>query len=61
LPPSWSGSALSSRRPAHDSSQFGGSLFEQASLIVLDALIIDVTQDDPSAYEVMSQRHTNLE
>ena len=47
--------------PAHSSSQFGGSLFEQASLILLDALIIDLTQDDPHAYEVMRQRHTNLE
>ena len=28
--------------------QFGGSLFEQASLILLDALIIDRTQDDPT-------------
>ena len=47
--------------PAHSSRQFGGSLFEQASLILLDALIIDLTQDDPHAYEVMRQRHTNLE
>lgn len=47
--------------PAHASRQFGGSLFEQAALIVLDALIVDLTQDDPGAYEVMSRRHTNLE
>jgi 6-phospho-3-hexuloisomerase len=47
--------------PAQNSRQFGGSLFEQASLIVLDALILDLTQDDPNAYEVMSRRHTNLE
>lgn len=47
--------------PAQSSRQFGGSLFEQASLIVLDALILDMTQDDPGAHEVMRQRHTNLE
>jgi 6-phospho-3-hexuloisomerase len=47
--------------PAQNSTQFGGSLFEQASLIVLDAMVLDLTQDDPSAYEVMSRRHTNLE
>ena len=45
--------------PAHNSRQFGGSLFEQASLILLGALIIDLTQDDPHAYEVMRRRHTN--
>ena len=47
--------------PAHSSKQFGGSLFEQASLILLDALIVAITQDDPAAYAVMSERHTNLE
>ncbi|MGW4337130.1 6-phospho-3-hexuloisomerase [Rhodococcus koreensis] len=47
--------------PAHHSRQFGGSLFEQASLMLLDALILDLVQDDPTAHEVMSRRHTNLE
>lgn len=47
--------------PAHASQQFGGSLFEQSSLLLLDALIIDITRDDPDAYEVMRTRHTNLE
>jgi 6-phospho-3-hexuloisomerase len=47
--------------PAQGSRQFGGSLFEQASLVLLDALIIDLTQDDPHAYDVMRRRHTNLE
>jgi 6-phospho-3-hexuloisomerase len=47
--------------PAASSRQFGGSLFEQASLVLLDALIFDLTRDDPQAYEAMSQRHTNLE
>ena len=47
--------------PAHNGRQFGGSLFEQASLVVLDALTIDLTQDDPHSHEAMSRRHTNLE
>ncbi len=47
--------------PAHDSKQFGGSLFEQASLLLLDAMILAITRDDPDAYATMSQRHTNLE
>ena len=47
--------------PAHHSRQFGGSLFEQASLILLDALNIDLTQADPHADQTMSRRHTNLE
>ena len=47
--------------PVQGSRQFGGSLFEQASLVLLDALIIDLTQDDPHADKTMSRRHTNLE
>jgi 6-phospho-3-hexuloisomerase len=47
--------------PAHGSGQFGGSLFEQASLLLLDALMLDLTGAEPAAYEVMSRRHTNLE
>ena len=47
--------------PVQSTRQFGGSLFEQASLLLLDALIIDLTRDYPCAYEVMKRRHTNLE
>lgn len=47
--------------PVHGSRQFGGSLFEQASLVLFDALIIDLTRDDADAYAVMRRRHTNLE
>jgi 6-phospho-3-hexuloisomerase len=47
--------------PAMDSKQFGGSLSEQSSLLILDARIMELTQDDPSAYDVMSQNHTNHE
>ena len=47
--------------PAMDSKQFGGSLSEQSSLLILDARIMELTQDDPSACDVMSQNHTNHE
>ena len=47
--------------PVKTSQQFGGSLFEQAALLLLDSLILDLTRDDPSAYQSMQHRHTNLE
>jgi 6-phospho-3-hexuloisomerase len=47
--------------PASGSAQFGGSLFEQSALILLDALVIDLTRDDPDAHRLMRLRHTNLE
>jgi len=47
--------------PIPASKQFGGSLFEQAALMLLDALILDLTSGDPHAYDLMQRRHTNLE
>lgn len=47
--------------PADRSRQFGGSLFEQASLILLDALVLELTDNDPTSFQRMRQRHTNLE
>ena len=47
--------------PVPDTRQFGGSLFEQSALILLDAVILDLTSGDPHAYEEMQHRHTNLE
>ena len=43
------------------SRQFGGSLFEQSALLLLDALILDLTAEDPDAYTIMRARHVNLE
>ena len=43
------------------SHQFGGSLFEQSALLLLDALILDLTAEDPDAHTVMRARHVNLE
>jgi 6-phospho-3-hexuloisomerase len=41
-------------------SQFGGSLFEQSALL-LDAVVLDVTAEDPQAHDLMKARHTNLQ
>lgn len=43
------------------SEQFGGSLFEQASLLILDALALEIAGNDPESYERMSHRHTNMQ
>jgi 6-phospho-3-hexuloisomerase len=47
--------------PTNGSSQFGGSLFEQSALLLLDAVILDVTARDSEAYTAMHARHTNLQ
>jgi 6-phospho-3-hexuloisomerase len=41
--------------------QFGGSLFEQSALLLLDTLMLDLTAGDPQAYAVMQARHANLQ
>jgi 6-phospho-3-hexuloisomerase len=41
--------------------QFGGTLFEQGALLVLDALVLDITAGDPQTYAVMQTRHANLQ
>jgi 6-phospho-3-hexuloisomerase len=43
------------------SDQFGGSLFEQASLIVLDAVVLEITASARDAHQQMLHRHTNLQ
>jgi 6-phospho-3-hexuloisomerase len=47
--------------PAAGSRQFGGSLFEQSALLLLDALVLDLTAGDPQAHAAMQARHANLE
>ena len=47
--------------PTAGTRQFGGSLFEQSALLLLDAVILDVTARDPQAHAVMHARHTNLQ
>ncbi len=41
--------------------QFGGSLFEQSALLLLDAVVLDLTTGNPRAYDEMQARHANLE
>ena len=47
--------------PAHPSTQFGGSLFEQTALLVLDAAALALGADDPHAHDAMHRRHANLQ
>jgi 6-phospho-3-hexuloisomerase len=47
--------------PIHASDQFGGSLFEQASLILLDAIVLEIAAPAPDAHQRMLHRHTNLQ
>ena len=47
--------------PATCSAQFGGSLFEQGALLVLDAVILEITAGDPLAHVEMQARHANLQ
>ena len=47
--------------PATRTGQFGGSLFEQSALLLLDAVVLALTAADPLAYSEMQARHANLQ
>ena len=47
--------------PIEATSQFGGSLFEQTSLVLLDAIVLQLMQAVPDPHRVMLGRHTNLQ
>jgi 6-phospho-3-hexuloisomerase len=47
--------------PVEASAQLGGSLFEQGSLIVLDAVILELARRIPGADARMRHRHANLQ
>jgi 6-phospho-3-hexuloisomerase len=47
--------------PALASVQFGGSLFEQTALLVLDAAALALDADDPHVRDAMQRRHANLQ
>jgi 6-phospho-3-hexuloisomerase len=47
--------------PTRETGQFGGTLFEQSALLLLDAVVLEITAGDPRAYAVMRARHTNLQ
>lgn len=47
--------------PTAGTTQFGGTLFEQGALLLLDAVILDLTTATPDAHSAMQARHTNLQ
>jgi 6-phospho-3-hexuloisomerase len=47
--------------PVATSTQFGGSLFEQTALLVLDAAVLALNVTDPKARDAMQSRHANLQ
>jgi 6-phospho-3-hexuloisomerase len=47
--------------PVARTAQFGGSLFEQTSLILLDAIVLELMRQIPDAPKTMLSRHTNLQ
>ena len=49
------------RAPVETTRQFGGSLFEQTSLILLDAIVLELMQAVPDPHWAMLNRHTNLQ
>jgi len=47
--------------PARGTGQFGGTLFEQSALLLIDAIVLDLTNGDSGTYAAMKARHTNLQ
>jgi 6-phospho-3-hexuloisomerase len=47
--------------PIKATAQFGGSLFEQTSLVLLDAIVLELMQAVPDPHRMMLSRHTNLQ
>lgn len=47
--------------PTHGSSQFGGTLFEESALILLDSIVFDQMQRRRVPLSIMAHNHTNLQ
>jgi 6-phospho-3-hexuloisomerase len=47
--------------PMTNTAQFGGSLFEQCCLILLDSIALELTRRAPAAHSEMWLRHTNMQ
>jgi 6-phospho-3-hexuloisomerase len=47
--------------PIGATQQFGGSRFEQTSLVLLDAIVLELMQAVPDPHRLMLSRHTNLQ
>lgn len=47
--------------PVETTEQFGGSLFEQSCLLLLDGVILSLARALPDSHKIMLHRHTNLQ
>ena len=47
--------------PMENSAQFGGSLFEQCCLILLDSVALELSRQALDAHSAMWRRHTNMQ
>lgn len=47
--------------PVEGTAQFGGSLFEQSCLLLLDSVVLGIARTMPDAHALMQHRHTNLQ
>lgn len=47
--------------PVENTAQFGGSLFEQSTLLLLDSVILGMAENMPDAHQKMLYRHTNMQ
>jgi 6-phospho-3-hexuloisomerase len=47
--------------PTRGTGQFGGTLFEQSALLLIDAIVLDLTDGDSGTHAAMKARHTNLQ
>lgn len=47
--------------PARSTQQFGGSLFEQSALLVMDAAVLALSSGSAEVYQAMQHRHANLQ
>jgi 6-phospho-3-hexuloisomerase len=47
--------------PIEATRQFGGSRFEQTSLVLLDAIVLELMRAVPDPHRMMLTRHTNLQ
>lgn len=47
--------------PVEATEQFGGSLFEQSCLLLLDGVVLGLAREMPDAHKIMLHRHTNLQ
>jgi 6-phospho-3-hexuloisomerase len=47
--------------PMEKTFQFGGSLFEQCCIILLDSIALQLAEHEPDSHSAMWRRHTNMQ